>query len=264
MRISILAVACLVLAGCGTVAMKEDVDTARTEMDQRLAKLETSSAKKFSELDKKIAGLEKNQSDQQAALLGLSEDLKGKMQELKVAIDDVSSGQREALEGFKKSQEEKNFEFRRDVDTLKKSQNDLITSSSALNSSLVNLQNDLLGIKTAVQQLAQALDSLNAKEGSRGKDVEAIKKEMEDKMQSQIAELLTELVRHESEIVSLKKATGETKVTAKETGLKTYTVKTGDTLLKISKKYGVAKKKIMEANNMKSETIRTGQKLIIP
>jgi len=45
---------------------------------------------------------------------------------------------------------------------------------------------------------------------------------------------------------------------------KTYTVKSGDNLLKISKAYGVTVKQLRAANNLKTDQIKVGQKLKIP
>jgi len=44
----------------------------------------------------------------------------------------------------------------------------------------------------------------------------------------------------------------------------TYTVKSGDTLTRISKNYGVSVKALQEANNIKGSRINVGQKLVIP
>ncbi|HOL49302.1 MAG TPA: LysM peptidoglycan-binding domain-containing protein, partial [bacterium] len=51
----------------------------------------------------------------------------------------------------------------------------------------------------------------------------------------------------------------------KESAEKTYhIVKKGETLSSIAKKYGTTMKKIKEANNMKTDIVTTGQKLLIP
>jgi LysM repeat protein len=44
----------------------------------------------------------------------------------------------------------------------------------------------------------------------------------------------------------------------------TYTVKSGDTLTRISKNYGVTIKALQEANGIKGSRINVGQKLTIP
>ena len=46
--------------------------------------------------------------------------------------------------------------------------------------------------------------------------------------------------------------------------VKTYTVKSGDTLSRIAQKYHVTVSALKRKNNLKSDLIRTGQKLKIP
>lgn len=55
-------------------------------------------------------------------------------------------------------------------------------------------------------------------------------------------------------------STSTTKATTSKT---TYTVKSGDTLWAISSKYGVTVSQIQKWNNLKSDSIATGQKLVI-
>jgi LysM repeat protein len=47
-------------------------------------------------------------------------------------------------------------------------------------------------------------------------------------------------------------------------GEKTYTVKSGDNLIKIAKAYGVTPKELQSANNLPTTKIRVGQKLKVP
>lgn len=48
------------------------------------------------------------------------------------------------------------------------------------------------------------------------------------------------------------------------TGEKTYVVKSGDTLFKIAKNYGVSAKTLRVANHLRTDQIKVGQKLVIP
>jgi LysM repeat protein len=52
--------------------------------------------------------------------------------------------------------------------------------------------------------------------------------------------------------------------TSVETGVTTYTVKSGDTLISIAKKHGATVKAIQSANNLVTTKIKVGQKLSIP
>lgn len=56
-------------------------------------------------------------------------------------------------------------------------------------------------------------------------------------------------------------STKSVKTSSSSKATSTYTVKRGDTLSGIAKKYGVSYKTLMSWNNLKSTTIRTGQKL---
>ena len=47
-------------------------------------------------------------------------------------------------------------------------------------------------------------------------------------------------------------------------GEKTYVVKSGDTLFKIAKNYGVSAKALRSVNNLRTDQIKVGQKLVIP
>ena len=47
-------------------------------------------------------------------------------------------------------------------------------------------------------------------------------------------------------------------------GDKTYVVKSGDTLFKIAKNYGVSAKALRSANQLRTDQIKVGQKLVIP
>ncbi|MFE4029333.1 NlpC/P60 family protein [Priestia sp. YIM B13551] len=63
-------------------------------------------------------------------------------------------------------------------------------------------------------------------------------------------------------VLSTKQPTVQTTNTS--TAKTTYTVVKGDSLWKISKKYGTTVAKLKSANNLKSDLIRIGQKLVIP
>jgi LysM repeat protein len=47
-------------------------------------------------------------------------------------------------------------------------------------------------------------------------------------------------------------------------GGETYTVKSGDTLTKVAKKHGVSLKALKAANNLTTDHIKVGEKLVIP
>jgi LysM repeat protein len=62
-------------------------------------------------------------------------------------------------------------------------------------------------------------------------------------------------------------APGSTTAAAPSTnaaGESSYTVKSGDTLIKIASQYGTTVKSIRASNNLKTDSIKVGQKLVIP
>ncbi|MGC9065838.1 MAG: LysM peptidoglycan-binding domain-containing protein, partial [Candidatus Ratteibacteria bacterium] len=207
-----------------------------------------------------------------ASLLKLAEDFKTQVNDLKIAFDDSMQNQRKEFELFRKNQEEKNNQFAQDIETLMKFQNDLIKTSVSLTDSMVNYQKDLLGIKTSMQQIATAMDALNTKNYIQKEEFENTKKEIYQQIEEMQQVLVSEITRQESEIFALKqmlkivesrKNAGSSQV--KESGEKTYyTVKKGDTLSSIAKKYNTTTQKIKEANKMKTDNVTIGQKLLMP
>jgi len=260
----------MLLCGCTSpLAMKDDVTFVKEETDQKISGLETSVNKQFQEMNTKIEQMQKTQDQQQLIILNISEDMRSQITDIKNAIDDLSQSLTKENETLKKNQEEKNNQFKQDIDTLKASLNDVLKTSAALNSSMVNYQKDLLALKTSIQQIATEIDSLNEQKFVNKEEFNNLKKDIS----SQIKILLDEIVKHESEIVLLKSQDGITHTAGKGTenisqmpqGPKSYyVVKKGDSLLSIAAKYNTTVKKMKELNNLKSEKIVVGQKLLIP
>ncbi len=261
---------CLVFAGCTTIANKEDLDLLGTEIDQKLAASEAKISKRFQEIDSRIESMQQTIQQQQAVLLSVSEDTKGQIKELKIAVDDTLQNQRKEFELFKKGQEEKNGLFNQEIEAVKKSQNELIRTSISLTDSMVNFQKDLLAVKTSMQQIATEFDAVNTKNFVQENEIVNLKKYYD----GQIETLLKEIVRQESEIFLLKQALLKKQTAHENTEVqpaktadsptKYYAVKKGDTLSSIAKKYGTTTKKLREINNMKKDDIIIGQKLLIP
>lgn len=72
--------------------------------------------------------------------------------------------------------------------------------------------------------------------------------------------------RRSSSSSSRKTGTSSTKktTTSKSTASRRHTVKSGDSLWSIARKYGSSVAKIKSANGLKSDTIRDGRSLVIP
>lgn len=251
----------ILLCGCTTqIAMKDDISVLKEE----ISVFETSFNNQIQETNTKIEQLQKTQDQHQLIVLNISEEMKNQTRDIKNAIDDISQELTKEIETLKKNQEEKNNQFKQDIDTLKSSQNDLLKTSAALTGSMVNYQKDLLALKTSIQQIATAIDSLDEQKFAKKDELQNLKKDLSLQMQV----LLNEIVKHESEIVALKNEINIKHSTQKTAGTHTlssyYIVQKGDTLSKIAKKYNTTSQKIIELNKLRSERIIIGQKLLIP
>lgn len=261
---------CLILAGCASIANKEDIDMLKTEIDQKISANQDSNLRKFQETDAKIEDIQKIQQQQQIALLNISEEMKNQIKELQVAIDDSYQNQKKDFEMFKKSQDDKNLQFTQDIETLRKSQNDLIRTSASLTDSMVTLQKDIMAIKTSIQQIASEFDSLNSRKSVQQSDMENLKKYYD----AQIETLLKEIVRQESEIFNLKQivqkkqdsyeTTSSGSKIQNQPSTRYHIVQKGETLSVLAKKYNTSIAKIKETNRLKNDSLIIGQKLIIP
>ena len=60
------------------------------------------------------------------------------------------------------------------------------------------------------------------------------------------------------------KAPAKPKAKSTTAGTTTHTVRSGDSLYKLSKRYGVTVADIRKANNLKGDDIKIGQKIKIP
>ncbi len=257
------------LCGCTSpIAMKDDISMLKEETSQKISVLENSFNRQVQETSTRIDQIQKTQEQQQLIILNISEEMRNQTRDIKNAIDDLSQNLTKEIETIKKNQEEKNNQFKQDIDTLKTSQNDLLKTSASLSSSMVNYQKDLLGLKTSIQQIATEIDSLDEQKFANKEELQNLKKEIS----SQIQVLLNEIVKHESEIFTLKNqlnvADTPKQSVKKGSSLSisgvSYTVKKGDTLSLIAKKYNTTAQKIKELNNLKSDIIKIGQNLLIP
>lgn len=70
--------------------------------------------------------------------------------------------------------------------------------------------------------------------------------------------------RSKSTTSSSRKSSSGTKAKSSSTSSRRHTVKSGDSLWSIARKYGSSVAKIKSANGLKSDTIRDGRSLVIP
>ncbi|MCM8761868.1 MAG: LysM peptidoglycan-binding domain-containing protein [Candidatus Omnitrophica bacterium] len=266
-RLFLVIIGGLALSGCvatqtdvGMVQEKvstveEDLYATTKALVERLNAMEDVNNKKFASLSERIDALEGQRAILADEIAKLSADLKtltGKIEELDYTY-------KEQLKGEKESVQSREFEMRRDIEGLKKTYADIITSISSLNKNLTTMQNDILTVNKAQVSIGETLNKLS---GSV-QELTSKYSDMESKVDSTMQVFLDELTRQESEIFYLKNRI-ETPQTSKTREPRTYTVKSGDSLGKIAEQFGTTTGEIKKANNLKSDVVYIGQKLIIP
>ncbi len=283
-KICLLLSACMCLlffAGCETMATKSDVDTVKEKVTyvegdlyattkaiaERLEAIEKNTDTRFSITSERMDNLSKDRATLAEELSSLRDDIK----KIQGRIDELEYRHAEQLKAENESAEKTEFEMRRDIEGIKKTYADIITSISALNKNLSSIQSDILTINRSQVTVAESLNRLSA-------DIEKIKDQntaAERKMGANMTVFLDELTRQESEITHLKSivkssSAPDTAVTAvpdmkkESSSTKTYVVKNGDTLGKIAERHKTSINALKKKNNLKTDTVFTGQKLLIP
>jgi LysM repeat protein len=262
-------VSLLLFAGCETIATQSDVDTVKEKVTyvegdlyattkaiaKRLDTIEKTDDQRFSAISESIDTLSKERAM-------LAEEISGLKTEIKKVygkIDEIDFKYAEKLKAEREETQKTDFEIRRDLEGLKKTYSDIITSISTLNKNLSAIQNDTITINRSQVAIAESLNKLS-KELAKIKERNA---EVERKMDANMKVFLNELTRQESEIVHLKSELKDIKEPPK-TEIKSYVVKKGDTLGEIAEKFGTTVSAMKKKNNLKSNTVYIGQKLLIP
>ncbi len=261
----------LFFAGCETIAKQSDVDAVKEKVTyvegdlyattktiaKRLDTIEKTNEQRFSAISERIDELSK----ERAMLAEEISSLKDEIKNVYGRIDEINFKYAEQLKAERETTDKTDFEMRRDLEGLKKTYFDIITSISALNKNLSTIQNDTITINKSQAVIAESLNKLSD-------ELTKIKEwnvQTERKMDANMKVFLDEITRQESEIVHLK---GEGKIqNTKELPkpeIKSYVVKKGDTLGGIAKKFGVTVSDLKKKNNLKSNTVYIGQKLLIP
>ncbi|MCM8767565.1 MAG: LysM peptidoglycan-binding domain-containing protein [Candidatus Omnitrophica bacterium] len=166
----------------------------------------------------------------------------------------------------------RNDEITENIEVLKKTYNDLISSSSTLIKSLSFLQDEIINLKKSVAKVNEEINNLN-------KDISNLKNEIEltkNIVNENNKIIIDEFMRQENEISKLKEIiTSETQISTKidiekikffekNEDSRIYIVQKGDYLSKIAEKFKINVNEIKKFNNLKSDIIYPGQKLIIP
>ncbi|MFN4226515.1 MAG: LysM peptidoglycan-binding domain-containing protein [Candidatus Ratteibacteria bacterium] len=166
----------------------------------------------------------------------------------------------------------RNDEILGNIEILKKTYNDLISSSSNLMKSLSFFQDEIINIKNSMAKVDEEIKNLNRDISNLKKEIEMVKNTVNENNKI----IIEEFMRHEKDISKLKEIiTSETDISSKidiekvksfefEKDNKIYIVQKGDYLSKIAEKFRVNVDEIKKVNNLKSDIIYPGQKLIIP
>ncbi len=235
-------------------SVEEDLYATTKAVADRLTTMEGENNKKFESLSVRIDELEKQRAILAEEITKLSTEIKG----LSGRIEELDYNYKEQLKGEKENVQSREFELRRDIEGLKKTYADIITSISSLNKNLTTMQNDILTINKAQISIGDALEKMTAKNN-----------EIDSKIDASMKVFLDELTRQESEIFYLKNRIDEIQpVKSQEKQAdkepKTYIVKSGDSLGKIAERFNTTTDALKKANNLKSDIVYIGQKLIIP
>ena len=154
----------------------------------------------------------------------------------------------------------------RDIENLKKNYNDLFSSMTSSLKLISNLNEEILNFKNSYNKINQNLDMLT-------KEMEVIKKEndlVKKTMDENNKVIVNEILRHEKEILKIKEEIARETQIVEDTDIKkvgsprVYIVQKGDFLLKIAETFKVDYKELKRINNLKSDIIYPGQKLLIP
>ncbi len=264
------SISLLIFSGCVDIATKDDIDIVKEKVsnveDDFYATVKQI-AERFQNIEndynQKITNLNNNLKELSDRILVLNNEINSLKEEIKVMkgkIEELKFVYDEKLKKMSDENTEKNIETKRDIEGLKKAYNDLITTISNLNKNFTSVQTDIINLRDLQMKIVESYKDLPQR-------IEKIEKKIDESNQI----ILEELTKHESEIYQIKK-----EISAKEkeekplkSTLKTekeryYIVQKGDYLTKIAQKFNTSVSEIKKLNNLKSDTVYPGQKLLIP
>jgi LysM repeat protein len=268
----------LIFSGCADIATKDDIDIVKEKVsnveDDFYATVKQI-AERFQNIEndynQKITNINNNLKELSDKILVLNNEINSLKEEIKVMkgkIDELKFEYDEKLKKMSDDYTERNLEIKRDIEGLKKAYNDLISTTSNLNKNLSSIQADILNLRDSQVKIVESYKDLPQK-------IENIEKKINENNQI----ILEELTKHESEIYQIKKEvfgkeakeiSGQQveerpfKSILKSEKPKYYIVQKGDYLTKIAKKFDTSVSEIKKLNNLKSDTVYPGQKLLIP
>ena len=265
----------LIFSGCADIATKDDIDIVKEKVsnveDDFYATVKQIS-ERFQNIEndynQKITNINNNLKELSDKILVLNNEINSLKEEIKLIkgkIDELKFEYDEKLKKVSDDYTEKNLETKRDIEGLKKAYNDLITTISNLNKNFTSIQSDIISLRDLQSKIVENYKDLPQK-------IENIEKRIDENNQI----ILEELTKHESEIYQLKKEISTKEILGKEIEekplksiLKTekgkyYIVQKGDYLTKIAQKFNTSVSEIKKLNDLKSDTVYPGQKLLIP
>jgi len=265
----------LIFSGCADIATKDDIDIVKekvSNVEDNFSVTVKQIAERFQNIEndynQKITNLNNNLKELSDKILVLNNEINSLKEEIKLIkgkIDELKFEYDEKLKKVSDDYTEKNLETKRDIEGLKKAYNDLITTISNLNKNFTSIQSDIISLRDLQSKIVENYKDLPQK-------IENIEKRIDENNQI----ILEELTKHESEIYQLKKEISTKEILGKEIEekplksiLKTekgkyYIVQKGDYLTKIAQKFNTSVSEIKKLNDLKSDTVYPGQKLLIP
>jgi len=279
----ILSGCLLLLAGC--VATQSDVQGVKEKVTYvegdlyatseaiagRFKQSEEETNRKFSDVSARLDDIKKEEASLAEEISSINNEIK----KIYGSIDEAGYKFSEQLKAEREINEKTDLEIRRDIDGLKKTYTDIITSIASLNTNLSAMQKDVLSVNKSQVTIAESLNKLSADIAKMEERISALEGRItatDQKIDANMQVFLDELTRQESEIFYMKNQLEDSKTgagktspaTADKAGEKSYTVKTGDSLGGLAERFKTTVDALKKANNIKTETIYPGQKLIIP
>ncbi|MFN4227582.1 MAG: LysM peptidoglycan-binding domain-containing protein [Candidatus Ratteibacteria bacterium] len=280
----------LIFNNCADIATKDDIDAIKEKINnlendfyatvkqigEKFNKIETD----YKQSDEKI---KKNTDEINDKIIILTNEISNLKDEIKSAKGKIDESNFEYSEKIKKLSEEfieKNIELKKDIEGIKKDiegvkliYNDLSSKTANLYQSLIenqsNIKTDILNLRDSQIKIAATLQDFPKKIDQIDERINQLDKKINEVTKT----FLEELIRHESEIHQLKmqiseqriEPTSETAKSILKTGKERYhIVQKGEHLSLIAKKYNTSVNEIKKLNNLKSDIIYPGQKLLLP
>ncbi|MFA5644957.1 MAG: LysM domain-containing protein [Candidatus Ratteibacteria bacterium] len=272
LRGAVWAIVATLFSGCADIAMMEDVSWIKKEIDTKIVALQIEQESRVQGIETKIGRMEEKIDAQQAGILQLREDLHSQIKETRIALDENNFLLTKRVEEVAKQSDEREYELKKEIENLKKSSYELLASLSAINTSILSLNSEVVNLKS-----------------SRSEELALGFAEIREEFSKKLKLLLDEVVRQESELHSVKNAVAvmhpveenlseivisETSpepseekrtILKKEPEQRVHIVRQGDTLIQIARQYRVSLDSLKKVNNLgKDDTIYAGRRLLIP